>query len=309
MPAAYAGTGPGARSTPGVASGQKEELVDRIFDVPFSLEVRLMPSCRHGLIALAALFLVASFSGATGADAASVELADRPAQLPGARDRSRRRPAPLRRRAGRPHPALRPGRHLARHLPEHLRDHLQRRRARPAGPGLRAGLRRERPLLRQLHQPERRHRDRPLPGQRRGPGPRRSRQRRAVAAGRPALQQPQRRPYRVRPGRHALHRPGRRRQRRRPRQLRPEPAPRSWARCCAWTSPAPAATRSRRTTRSWATRAPATRSGPWACATPGSSASTARPATSTSPTSARARARRSACSRPPPRAARTTAGA
>ena len=34
-----------------------------------------MPSCRHGLIALAALFLVASFSGATGADAASVELA------------------------------------------------------------------------------------------------------------------------------------------------------------------------------------------------------------------------------------------
>ena len=51
-----------------------------------------------------------------------------------------------------------------------------------------------------------------------------------------------------------------------------------------------------------------TRSGPTACATPGASASTARPATSTSRTSGRATGRRSTSRPPAPRAARTTGG-
>ena len=51
------------------------------------------------------------------------------------------------------------------------------------------------------------------------------------------------------------------------------------------------------------------RSGPWACATRGASASTPMAATYTSATSARAAGRRSTASRPTPPAARTTAGA
>ena len=66
-------------------------------------------------------------------------------------DRSRRA---VRRRAGRPHPR-RPQRRRARHgFPRSVaRRSSARRRARPARPGVRAGLRDERPLLRQLHQP------------------------------------------------------------------------------------------------------------------------------------------------------------
>ena len=72
--------------------------------------------------------------------------------------------------------------------------------------------------------------------------------------------------------------------------------------------PACRPTPSRPTTRSSATPGARPRSGPTACATPGASASTARPATCGSATSARASARRSTSSRRTAAAARTTAG-
>ena len=111
----------------------------------------------------------------------------------------------------------RPG--ARRAVPRHPRPRDRRRRAGPALAGLRARLRRVRPLLRLLHGPRGR------PARRRVP---RARDADRADAGSARLLlrmadaevQPQRRPARVRPRRAALHRHGRRRRRRRPARAR-----------------------------------------------------------------------------------------
>ena len=164
-----------------------------------------------------------------------------------------------------------------------------------ARPRLPSRLREQRPVLRGLR---RRHRDdarRALPGlgQRRRRGPHAD----AAARDRAAAAEPQRRLARLRARRLPLRRDRRRRRRQRQRTgpHRPGSATRRTspttcsARSCASTSTTRrtvSTTASRRATRSSASKA-TTRSGPTACAIPGGRASTARPATSGSPTSAR----------------------
>ena len=169
----------------------------------------------------------------------------------------------------------------------------QRRRARPARPRLRPGLREQRLFLHLSHGPgrDRRHRSRPLPrlgqSQRRRPRERDA-DHHHRPAGRPG--QPQGRLDRLRSRRRSLRRARRRRRRRRPVRQRPEhrqparqdAAPRRARRRVSRAIPR-ATTRSRPTTCS---RLPPgqTRSLHSACATRFATASTAPPATSTSPT-------------------------
>ena len=153
------------------------------------------------------------------------------------------------------------------------RQGLDRERAGAAGAGLRADVP-GRPADRgRLHRPVRRHERGQLPGQRLACRPI---IREAAAVRRPAVLEPQRRRRRVRPGRPAVHRDGRRRQRGRPGQPRAEPGRAAGQDAADGHRPAAG----RRSTR-------------WACATPGGSRSTGRPATCGSATSGRGRGRRS----------------
>ena len=130
-------------------------------------------------------------------------------------------PPALRRREDRTHP-----RHQGRPaalatLPRPVHDRLPRRRAGPALHGLRARLRQVASLLRELHEPRRRHARRALPHLVHEPRPRQHGVAPRHPQGRPAVQQSQRWPAAVRSRRAAVRRDGRRRQRRRS----PEPGP------------------------------------------------------------------------------------
>ena len=150
---------------------------------------------------------------------------------------------------------------------------------RPARPRLPPALRRERPLLRQLHRPRRRHPHLRVPG-RADVGHRRSGQRAAAPVRGPALPQPQRRRPRLRQRRQALHRAGRRRRRAATRSATARTSARRSGKILRIDVDAgdPFAVPPDNPFVGHARRArPA--SGPTACATPGASPSTAPPAT------------------------------
>ena len=146
-------------------------------------------------------------------------------------DRGRRHRPTVRRRADRPHPHRRGGPPAAGAVPRHPGTAGERRRAGAARPRLPPRVRVQRPVLRELHRPGRRHGRERVPGLRLGPRPRRSGLRARAAGHRPAVREPQRRRPGLRPGRLPVHRDRRRRQRRR--SVRQRPATRHPARQAA----------------------------------------------------------------------------
>ena len=219
---------------------------------------------------------------------------------------ARRSGAAVRGRAARadPHRARRDAR--GRPVPRHRLAGQLLRRARAAGPGLPPGLRAERPLLRQLHEPAGEHARLRVPrlvepgrgGSRhraaapvRGASPSRT----TTAAAWPSAATAGSTSASATAGRAAIPRATAR------------TSARTWARCCAstWTPARP--TPCPPTTRSARPRRRGRRSGRWACATRGASPSTAARRALHRATWARARARRSTWPRPAA-AGRTTAG-